>query len=212
LPPQRGTQWEGGVKAELLDKRLVATFAYFDIVKSNILAAAYTGGYDTPIGQAESKGVEFDLKGQINDNWSLIATYANTAAFITKDTPAAGVFAAANNNTGHRLQNVPRNQGSIWLKYTAQGQFSGLNLGGGVVAVGERPGDNQNDFTVPGYARVDVFGSYRLPLPAPYPKTTLQLNVNNLFGTRYFEGTTFERYAIYPGAPRSFILSLRAEY
>nr|WP_256377847.1 TonB-dependent receptor [Methylosinus sp. LW4] len=103
------------------------------------------------------------------------------------------------------------NQGSIWVKYSGLEQLSGLTLGGGVIAVDERPGDNANDFTVPGYARVDTFASYKLPLLAPYPKTTIQLNVNNLFDARYFEGTTFGRYAIYPGAPRSFTLSLRAE-
>ena len=159
MPPQTGTQWEGGIKAELLDKRLVATLAYFDIAKSNIEEAANNGGFDTPVGSAESKGVEFDLKGKLNDQWSVIATYANTAALFINANSAGGP-----GDTGHRLQNVPRNQGSLWLEFGADGQFKGLSLGAGAILVGERPGDNENTFTVPGYTRVDAFAAYVLPL------------------------------------------------
>ncbi len=203
LPPQRGRQWEGGVKAELLDKRLVATFAYYDIHKTNILQQVLGTGYSIPIGEAESKGVEFDLAGRINDNWSAIATYTHDDALITEDQTG---------NVGHRLQNVPRNQGSLWLKYTAPAELRGLNVGAGLRAVGQRPGDDQNDFWVPAYATVDAFASYKLPLPAQYPKMTIQLNVNNLANARYYEASTYGRLAVYPGSPRTFLVSLRAEY
>ena len=203
LPPQKGTQWEGGVKAELLDNRLVATFAYYDIHKTNILQQVLGTGYSIPIGEAESKGVEFDLAGRINDNWSAIATYTHDDALITEDQTG---------NVGHRLQNVPRNQGSLWLKYTAPAELRGLNVGAGLRAVGQRPGDDQNDFWVPAYATVDAFASYKLPLPAQYPKMTIQLNVNNLANARYYEASTYGRLAVYPGSPRTFLVSLRAEY
>jgi iron complex outermembrane receptor protein len=212
LPPQRGEQWEGGVKAELLDKRLTATFAYYEITKTNILAAAFTGGYNVPIGGAESKGVEFDLTGRIDDNWSLVATYAHTDTVITNDRARGGAMVVAGDNTGHRLQNVPRNQGSLWVKYNGQAELAGLSLGAGVLAVDERPGDNENSFVVPGYATVELFGSYKLPLPANYPALTVQLNVKNLLDTQYYEGSTYGRMVVYPGAPRAFLVSLRAEF
>ncbi len=184
-------------------KRLVATFAYYDIHKTNILQQVLGTGYSIPIGEAESKGVEFDLAGRINDNWSAIATYTHDDALITEDQTG---------NVGHRLQNVPRNQGSLWLKYTAPAELRGLNVGAGLRAVGQRPGDDQNDFWVPAYATVDAFASYKLPLPAQYPKMTIQLNVNNLANARYYEASTYGRLAVYPGSPRTFLVSLRAEY
>jgi iron complex outermembrane receptor protein len=212
LPPQRGLQWEGGVKAELLDKRLTATFAYFDITKTNILAAVFNGGYNVPIGAAESKGIEFDLTGRIDDNWSLIATYAHTDAVITSDKPRSGALVITGDNSGHRLMNIPRNQGSLWVKYTGQAELVGLSLGAGLVAVDERPGDNGNTSVVPGYATVDLFGSYKLPLPANYPALTVQINVKNLLDTQYYEGVTFDRLVVNPGPPRAVLVSLRAEF
>ncbi|ATQ66907.1 MULTISPECIES: TonB-dependent siderophore receptor [Methylosinus] len=208
LPPQRGEQWEGGVKAQLLDKRLTATFAYFDITKTNILAAAFGGGYQVPIGAAESKGIEFDLNGRVDDNWSVNATYSHIDAVITSDQQSGG----GTGNTGHRLQNVPRNQGSLWVKYNGQAELSGLGLGAGLVVVDDRPGDNENTFVVPGYAIVELLGSYKLPLPASYPALTLQLNVKNLLDSKYYEGSTYGRYVVYPGAPRTFLVSVRAEF
>jgi len=212
LPPQKGEQWEGGVKAELLDERLTATIAFFDITKTNILSAAFTGGYSVPIGAARSRGVEFDLTGRIDDNWSLVATYAHTDAVITKDRENGGVFGATGDNTGHRLQNIPRNQGSLWVKYAGRAELAGLSLGAGVAAVDARPGDNENSFVVPGHAIVELLCSYRLPLPPPSPAFTLQLNVRNLLDAKYYEGSTFNRLVVNPGAPRTFLVSLRAEF
>jgi iron complex outermembrane receptor protein len=205
--PQKGTQFEGGVKAELLDGRLTATFAYYDIVKSNILRPVPNSPFSTPIGEAESQGVEFDLAGRVDENWSVIATYSHDDARITTDSTKAGTTG----NQGHRLANVPLDAGSFWMKYDGQGELHGLSLGAGVVAVGRREGNDANDFQLPAYARVDVFGSYRLPLPNPV--FTVQLNVKNLFDERYFESSAaFDRMTNLPGAPRSFFVSLRAEF
>jgi len=98
------------------------------------------------------------------------------------------------------------------VKYTGQAELRGLSLGAGVVAVDERPGDNGNTFVVPGYATVELFGAYKLPLPASYPALTIQLNVKNLLDTQYYEGSTYGRLVVYPGAPRAFLVSLRAEF
>jgi iron complex outermembrane recepter protein len=35
-PPSRGSQWEIGAKASLLNGRLTATLAYYDLTKTNI--------------------------------------------------------------------------------------------------------------------------------------------------------------------------------
>ena len=50
---------------------------------------------------------------------------------------------------GNWLMDVPQNAGSLGVKYDAMGALNGLSLGAGVVAVGVRQGDNQNDFQLP---------------------------------------------------------------
>ncbi len=118
------------------------------------------------------------------------------------------------NESGNRLQNVPLNSGSIWVKYDALGDFRGLSLGGGVVVIGQRQGDNQNDFQLSSYARVDTMIMYRLQpgvLLSWVKNLTAQLNVKNLFNTPYYQSSS-TNLNIFPGAPRTFLVSLRAEF
>ncbi|MBG0812519.1 TonB-dependent siderophore receptor [Methylosinus sp. H3A] len=209
LPPQVGTQFEGGVKAELLDRRLTATFAYFDITKKNITRPVPGTPFVRPIGAANSRGVEFDLNGRINENWSIIATYSHIDAVVTSDEDASGTGGL----TGKRLAAVPRNSANLWVKYEADGVWKGLGLGAGVVYVDIRPGDDANTFELPAYARVDAMASYRFKASLlPWsPDLTFQINVKNLAGTTYYEGS-FDRFSVVPGAPRAFLASLRAEF
>jgi iron complex outermembrane recepter protein len=100
------------------------------------------------------------------------------------------------------------------VKYDALGDFRGLSLGGGVVVVGQREGDNQNDFQLPAYARVDTMILYSLQpdvLPPWAKKLTFQLNVKNLFNVQYYQNSS-TNLNIFPGAPRTFVASLRAEF
>lgn len=208
--PERGLQWEGGVKAELLDKRLTATLAYYDITKSGVVQSIPGTQFSRPVGVVESRGVELDVTGRIDDNWSLIGNYSYDDARIIADangTPLAG------GEQGNRLQNVPRHAGSLWVKYDASGEFKGLSLGAGVFAVGQRQGDNQNDFQLPGYARVDTMILYRLPAYlAPWAKNvSLQFNIKNLLDTTYYLHS-YDRFSIAPGAPRTFLASIRVEF
>jgi uncharacterized iron-regulated membrane protein len=162
FPPEQGVQYEAGVKAELLDKRLTATFAVYDIIKTNIVQALAGTPFSTPVGRAESKGVELDINGRINENWSVIASYSYDDARITNGQGPSNFDATVTlSENGNRLQDVPLNAGALWLKYSASGPWNGLSVGGGVVAVGERAGDNQNDYALPAYARIDSMIQYR---------------------------------------------------
>jgi iron complex outermembrane receptor protein len=225
IPPETSRQYEAGIKAELLDKRLTASAAVFDIVKTNITQALGGAGFSIPIGEVRSRGFEFDLNGRIDSNWSVIASYSYTDARIVNGqgpdiqdvvgglgsvyfTP---VFPSVSEN-GNRLLNVPYNSGAVWGKYDAHGPWEGLSAAAGVVAVGERQGDNQNSFQLPAYARVDTMLQYRFkpPVETQIKTMTLQLNVKNVFGTNYYESSS-NRLIIFPGAPRTFLGSIRAE-
>jgi iron complex outermembrane recepter protein len=55
FPPQVGKGFEGGAKAEFLDKRLTASVAFYDITKSNIVQTIPGTSFSRPIGLVESK-------------------------------------------------------------------------------------------------------------------------------------------------------------
>jgi iron complex outermembrane receptor protein len=202
--PEEAEQWEGGVKTELLDKRLTATMAYFDITKTNIVQTIAGTPFSRPVGEAESKGLEFDIAGRLDEHWSILANYAYANAVITQDEEG---------NTGNRLMNVPRHAGGVWLKYDFTEAWRGLSIGGGIIAMGDRPGDNENSFVLPGFVRVDALLQYEVPkeLLNWGKVTTLKLNINNVFDEVYYTNAS-DRLSIFPGDPRTFLFSLRSEF
>ncbi len=209
LDPETATQYEAGFKTEFWEGRLSSTLAFYNLTKKNIAAPDPDHpGFSLPIGEAESRGVEFDLSAELTPAWSVIASYAYTDAKITKDT--AG-------KEGRRL-GAPRHGGSFWTRYQfLQGPLDGLSLGAGVFAVGTRQGDlfglADNTFQVPGYVRADLMAAYRWQIG----KSTLtaQLNVENLFNREYIitaGGIDDPDLSLTPGPPRIILGSIRVEF
>ncbi len=185
--PERATQYEVGIKADLIPNRLSATLAAYKINKSNVLTPdARNSNFSVQVGEQRSQGIELDLVGQITTGWNVIASYAYTDAAVGRDNQ----FAA-----GNRLINIPRNSASLWTNYTLQkGNLKGLGIGAGVFFVDSRFGDLANSFEVPSYARVDASISYTKD------KFKAGITIKNLFDTVYFVGTQ-NRTSIIPGAP-----------
>jgi iron complex outermembrane receptor protein len=199
--PETGTQYEAGLKTELLDRRLSATLAFYHLTKQNVLTPdPVDPNFSVQTGEARSRGIEVDLAGEITPAWSLIAAYAYTDARITQDNSG---------REGFRIEDVPEHSGSLWTRYRfLGGLWQGLSLGAGVFVAGKRTGF-ENDFTVPGYARVDALAAYTWQLGPT--RVTAQLNVENLLNKEYL-ATVVSRAEIIPGAPRTFLGSLRIEF
>jgi iron complex outermembrane receptor protein len=211
IDPEIGEQFEAGVKAEWFDQRLTTTLAYYHLTKENIM----TRDFNSPdpfaraaIGEARSQGIEFDLNGQITDELSLIGNYAFTDARITQD--YSGL-------QGNRLNNVPEHSGSLWLKYDIRHYqpLNGWQFGVGVFAAGQRQGDDDNTFALPGYVRLDAYTGYTYQLRDS--RLTVQFNIRNLLDKTYYESTDpFQnappRVGIYPGAPLTAMGSVRLEF
>ncbi|MBM3550960.1 MAG: TonB-dependent siderophore receptor [Alphaproteobacteria bacterium] len=221
LGSQQAIQWEGGAKAEFLDKRLLATVAYFDIKKYNMSqnapnAPAALRGYVVDLLDAESLGVELDVTGKLDDNWSVIANYSHLSTHVTKGStlPASDPFDVRTQApvVGKRLPAVPDNIGSLWLKYDADGDFRGLSCGGGFTWSGNAWVDPANTFLSPAYTLVRAMAAYRFALGPTH--VTAQVNADNLLGQTYYYGTSNfpGRFAGTAGTPRNIMGSLRVEF
>ncbi|HJU06283.1 MAG TPA: TonB-dependent receptor [Nitrospiraceae bacterium] len=82
--PERGTQYEAGVKTALVPDRLVATLAFYHIKKKNVLTTDPTNFlFSVQTGEQRSQGVEFDITANLARGWNLIASYAYTDARLT---------------------------------------------------------------------------------------------------------------------------------
>jgi iron complex outermembrane receptor protein len=213
LPPQKGEQFEGGVKAEFFDKRLTLTMAYFDITKTNIPVADPRSSLNTLlIGKARSQGFEFDLSGRIDDNWSVIANYTHDDVRTIEGSPLdpATEIVTQLPVAGFKLGGSPRNYGNLWVKYDADRALRGLSLGAGVTVSESSFVDNANSAVLPGYTLVNAMIAYTTKIEGF--NVTAQLNVKNLGDAVYYPSSGSNRFNIITGNPRSFLGSLRVEF
>lgn len=201
LEPEKGEGYEVGVKAELLERRLSATLAYFDITKQNVAVTDPTSPlFSIATGEQRSQGVELDVSGQIRQGWNIIAAYAYIDAEVTADTNADIV--------GNRLFNVPKHSASLWTTYEIQrGNLQGLGFGIGFNYVGEREGDLDNSFEVDSYFLTNAAIFYRRN------NWRFSLNFKNLFDVNYIKASENNRVSDnYPGEPFTVMGSVSVEF
>ncbi|NCJ05935.1 TonB-dependent siderophore receptor [Synechococcales cyanobacterium C] len=187
--PERGTQYEIGVKADVNDQ-LSATLAFYDLTRTNVLTddtrPGIPSGLSIQTGEQRSRGIELSIQGKILPGWNIIASYAYTDAQITKDNRLT---------VGNRLNNVPENAFSLWTTYEFQrGSLQGFGVGAGFFFVGERQGDLANTFELPSYLRTDAAIFYRRN------RFRAAVNLRNLFDVDYFDSSV-SRNLVFLGDP-----------
>lgn len=199
LQPERGQQFEVGIKTELLDKKISASFAYFDITKSNVATTDPNNPFfSVATGEQRSQGIELDVIGELLPGWKLVANYAYTDARITEDNGGL---------VGNQLFNVPDHSFNLWTTYEIQnGSLEGLGFGIGFNYVSDRFGDNANSFVLDSYFLTNASLSFRRG------KWRVGLNIRNLFDIDFIESAENNRSSeIFPGEDFTVIGSVSVE-
>ncbi|WP_414622147.1 TonB-dependent siderophore receptor [Calothrix sp. CCY 0018] len=186
LKPERGNQYEVGVKADLND-RLSATLALFDLTRTNVTTEdPNRPNFSIQVGEQNSQGIELNIAGQILPGWNIYAGYGYIDASITKDNTFT---------PGNRLPNTANHSFNLWTSYEIQqGELQGLGAGFGLFFVGDRAGDLTNTYDVPSYVRTDAAIFYNRD------KFRAALNFKNLFDVNYFE-SALNSNRVYYGQP-----------
>ncbi|MDM0005872.1 TonB-dependent siderophore receptor [Variovorax sp. J22G73] len=128
--PQRGKQWEAGVKWEPEGQRTSFMAALYDLRDTNRKTTDPTNPLNSvQLGEVHVKGLELEYKGSIARDWDWIASYAYTDARVSRSNGA---------DLGKRLSGVPRHTASAWvMRRFSIGGVPGFSLGGGVRYLGE---------------------------------------------------------------------------
>jgi iron complex outermembrane recepter protein len=197
VKPERGTQYEMGVRAEIT-KNLSANLAFYHITKTNIVTTdPNDSDFVIPVGEVRSQGIEFDISGEILSGWNVIASAFLNDATVTKDNDLP---------VGDTLINAPKNGASLWTTYQIQqGDLEGLGFGFGLFYVGDREAELPNDFVLPSYVRADMSIFYQRD------NWRAGLNFKNLFNTTFFESSQNSRL-IYPGIPFSVLSTISVQF
>ncbi|NDJ15743.1 TonB-dependent siderophore receptor [Myxacorys almedinensis] len=198
LEPERGTQYEVGIKADL-NRRLSATLALYQITKTNIATPDLANeGFSLAIGEQRNRGIELDIAGEILPGWRILTSYSYTNAEITKsnDLPVGATAAL-----------VPQHKASLWTTYEIQrGNLRGLGFGLGLFYVDARPGDLDSSYTLPSYFRTDAAIFYQRD------NWKAAINLKNLFDVNSFESINYGRVSVVPGAPFTVVGSLSVNF
>ncbi|MDD2057444.1 TonB-dependent siderophore receptor [Pseudomonas putida] len=202
LKPREGDQYEFGLKSSYLGGDLNTRFSVFRLTDKNRASTEFDvdgvdTGFSVASGKTRVKGAEVEVSGKLTQNWELLAGYTWMETETLDGDDETNFFV------------MPRNQASLWSKYTlSQGPLSGLAIGGGVSAMSHFYSENGGvRIDAPGYATVDAMLSY--PVTS---KLTATLNVNNLFDRDYLSRvgsiSTFNFY----GPSRSMMVGARYDF
>jgi iron complex outermembrane recepter protein len=170
--PERGRQFEMGVKADFSD-RASATLAFYDLTRTNVVVQDELF-VSRQTGKQRSQGIELNFTGEVSPGWNFIAGYAYTDARVTED----------ENNLlrDNQLPNTPNHAFNLWTTYEIQkGTLKGLGFGLGLFYAGYRLGALENNYDLPSYLRTDAAIFYKRD------KFRVGLNFKNLFDIEYFE-------------------------
>ncbi|MDO6463300.1 TonB-dependent siderophore receptor [Pseudoalteromonas carrageenovora] len=194
--PNQSTSAELGVKFTLNDGALFGTVAVFKVEQDNMLvvddAKAFTFA---AIGEAQSKGIEIDLTGELTDTLEVWASYAYVDATIENSFFDANFGYTV--EAGASLLNVPEQQLSLQLVQSTVLNGKAIKFGGGLLHVGKRNGFFGTDFELPSYTTARAFVNYDVT-----DAIGITAEVNNLFDETYYTNSFADAW-VQPGTPRN---------
>lgn len=204
LPPERGVNYEAGIKLARKDGSLTGMFTVFELTRTNVATAdAVIPNVYVLTGEQRTRGVEAEA------GWRPLPGVEFTGAFTYLD---ARVTADNRLQVGSRLGSIPRYIANIWARYTIQeGALANLGAGVGVHHEGDRMASTASavtgataPFLLKAYTLVDgaVFYSFG--------EWSAQANVRNVLNKRYFPTGSLTRTT--PGEPRTFIVSISRRF
>jgi catecholate siderophore receptor len=198
--PEKNRTMEVGAKWELGHERLSMRTAFFRTDKFN----AREPDPDNPLqnvlsGSQRVTGQELELNGRVTAHWRLLGSYSHMKSELVKSEfyPLA---------VGGPLGIVPENTASLWSSHILPHD---MELGAGAQYVGSRTASTTAPFDpttglrreVAGYTTFNAMARRRIT-----DRIELQLNVNNLTNTEYYD--QIHPAHVVPGAGRSALLTV----
>ncbi|MFX1705381.1 TonB-dependent receptor [Chitinophaga sp. CC14] len=187
--PEQANQWEGGVKAELLQSKLNVTLSAYDIsVTDKLRSNPEDPAFSIQDGTQKSKGFEAEVIANPFPGLNITAGYGFNESEITK----------ASANVGKRpARSGGKHMANTWISYRlVKGKLQGLGIGGGVFYNSETPFDDANTLFFPAYALVNSTVFY------DRPGYRIGIKLDNVSNTLYW-GPWGE-----PQPPRNYAVNL----
>lgn len=198
--PLKGKNTELGLKKDWAQGKWNTTVSVYHIVRDNIIVSDPVTNLQSQIGQTKTKGVEFDLKGEVAKGLNVVLNYAYTDSHISDDANKKYV----NLSTPYRVRHIQ----NTWLNYKLPFKATrGIAISAGYQLQAGRAGRYPQD------GNLDLSDIFRVDGGIGWTARHLSINgiVNNVFNRRNY-GSAWTRptglYAYVPLAPREIRLSV----
>lgn len=193
LDPIEGKSYEAGIKSEYFDGKLKTSLSIFRIEQDNVADEDPSGVFvpgTTTVASVQSEGVtskgfEFDVSGKVTDNFTLDFGIAN--------------FEAEDANGDKYNTKASRTTANLFGKYV----YNRFTLGAGLNYKSKfYTGSGATQIQQDAYTIANMMIGYKIS-----KNTKLQLNVNNLFDKKYYDGIGANSMVY--GTPRNALLTLK---
>ena len=172
LDPIYANQYEGGIKAEVFDKKLSTTLSYYNITIDNA-TRTNPDGFSVQDGKQVSKGIDFEILMNPMLGLNIIAGYAYNDNRIVKSSDTS--------IEGNKATGAPENVINFWASYRFQNKLQGLGLGFGYNFVDKIYKFSDNLFYSPSYSVFNATLFYE------QPTWRFGLKLNNLTNEKYWD-------------------------
>ena len=203
--PEKVQNIELGTKWNILDEKLLATAAVFQITKSDIMESESGRDYVAEgflnTGEHEIDGIEVSLAGNLTPKLSTLFGVAIMNAEITES--------YSEDNLGKTLPNFADKSAFLQLRYQATDKFSfgGIASYSSEVFTGQPDTAANEELGVPSYTVYDVFASYAFT-----DKLKARLNVGNVTDKDYYFTAYRSGAFTYLGDARNAQLAVSYEF
>jgi len=206
--PETGRSLESGLKWESVQRDLGMSLALFDLRKRNVLTANPNQPmFSIATGEVRSRGLEWDISGQIAQNVRLNASASYTDPTIHRDNTLA---------VGSLVTNAARISASTLAIYeNTRSNGQRYSIGAGVVHMGRRLGQARRQadvaagnaaFYLPAWTTAKLIATWQLN-----PALRLSVDVDNVFDKTWY-ASSFNQIWVMPGAPRTVTVGLQARF
>ncbi|MFJ4375119.1 TonB-dependent siderophore receptor [Pseudomonas japonica] len=208
LDPQEGSNYEIGLKGEYFDGRLNASVALFQIDLENLPQLLDSQACDgrecyASAGEVRSRGIEFEVSGEVLPDWQVSAGYTYNYAKHLKRSDYSPIGTLS---SGDRYAtNLPLNLFKLATSYRLPGDLNRWRVGGGLHVQSDiytSAGIEQG-----GYAVTDLFASYDVD-----QHLTLSLNANNVFDRDYYSSIMTTVGGNFVGDPRNYMVTAKYRF
>lgn len=203
--PLKGKNLEAGLKKDWARGKWNTTLSVYHITRDNVIVTDPATSLQSQIGQTISKGIEFDLKGEVLKGLNAIINYAYTDSHISRDANPGNVGLI----TPFRVKHIQ----NTWLNYKLPlREIKGFSVSGGYQLQAGRAG------RYPQEGDLNLAPVFRLDGGLGWSNSRFSVNgiVNNLlnrfnYGSAWIAPAAINpvgTYAYVPYPPREYRVTL----